>query len=208
MFYNILDKKREEILPILGLVKDNFYLAGGTALALHLGHRDSLDFDFFSEEDFDTGDLFEKLREIFKDHNIQKIQDEENTLTVVVDDEIKISFFTYKCHLLNPLIFEKYLHLASVQDIACMKLAAIVSRSTEKDYVDLFFILQNDNLSDLLKLSKEKFPTIDTNLILKSLIYFDDITQEEIIFKNDKEVSLDEIKTFFQEVVRNVLKSS
>jgi len=209
MFYNIFDKKRENILPLFKLLKNDFYLAGGTALALQIGHRDSVDFDFFSENDFDTGDLFEKLKEIFKNNKVQRVQDEKNTLTIVVDDDIKLSFFAYKYPLLNSLISEKYIKLASVEDIACMKLAAIVSRSTEKDYVDLYFILRNNNkLSELLKLSKEKFPALDTNLIIKSLTYFDDIIEEAIVFKNDKNISLDEVKTFLREAVKEYLRIS
>ena len=206
MFYNILDEKRKNILSLFEPLKSDFYLAGGTALALQLGHRDSVDFDFFSKKDFNTKDLFEKLKEIFKNHKIQKVQDEKNTLTIIVDEDIKLSFFTYQYPLLNPLISEKYIKLASIEDIACMKLSAIVSRSIEKDFVDLYFILQDNKLAKLLELSQKKFPSLDANLIIKSLTYFDDIVEEAIIFKNNKNVSLDKIKTFFMEVVRENLE--
>ena len=206
MFYNILDEKRKNILPLFELFKSDFYLAGGTALALQLGHRDSVDFDFFSEKGFSTKKLFEKLREIFKDYKIQKVQDEKNTLTIIIDENVKLSFFTYQYPLLNPLISEKYIRLASVEDIACMKLSAIVSRSVEKDYVDLYFILQNNNLAKLLKSSQKKFPSLDANLIIKSLTYFDDIIEEAIMFKNNKNVSLDEIKTFLLVIVKKSLR--
>lgn len=206
MFYDIIDEKRKNVLPLFKSLKSDFYLAGGTALALQLGHRDSVDFDFFSEKDFDTKDLFEKLKEIFESHKIQKVQDEKNTLTIIVDEDIKLSFFAYQYPLLNPLISEEYIKLASVEDIACMKLSAIVSRSVEKDYVDLYFILQRNKLAKLLGLSQKKFPSLDANLIIKSLTYFDDIVEEAIIFKNDKNVSLDEIKTFLLGVVKENLK--
>ncbi len=206
MFYNILDEKRKDILPLFRKLKNKFYLAGGTALALQLGHRDSVDFDFFSEDEFDTRELFEKLKILFQDFEIKKVQDEKNTLTIIVDKNVKLSFFTYEYTLLNSLLDEKYIRLASLEDIACMKLSAIVSRSTEKDYVDLYFILQNYKLKDLLNLSKKKFPTLDTNLIIKSLTYFDDIIEEEIIFKNNNNISLVEIETFLEKVVRDYLK--
>ena len=76
MFYNILDKKRKNILPFLKNFKSDFYLAGGTALALQIGHRDSIDFDFFAPQDIDTKKLFEKIRDIFQDFEISKIQEE------------------------------------------------------------------------------------------------------------------------------------
>ena len=206
MFYRILDEKRRNILPLFEELKDDFYLAGGTALALQLGHRDSVDFDFFSEKDLSTVELFKKLKNIFNDYKIKKVQEEENTLIIIIDDSIKLSFFTYKYPLLNSLISEEYLWLASVEDIACMKLSTIVSCSTEKDYIDLYFILQDSTLKRLLILSQKKFPSLDENLIIKSLIYFDDIIEEAIMFKNNKSVSLDEVKIFLQQTVEEYLK--
>lgn len=207
MFYDIFDKKRKNILPLFKQLKSSFYLAGGTSLALQLGHRDSIDFDFFSERDFDISDLFENLKEIFSEYKIKKVQDEENTLTIIIDEDIKLSFFTYKYPLLNSLIIEKYLKLASVEDIACMKLSAIVSRSTEKDYIDLYFILQTHRLSDLLELAEKKFPSLDTNLIIKSLVYFEDIIEEAIMFKNNNEISLEKVEIFLQQIVAEYIKA-
>ncbi len=83
-----------------------------------------------------------------------------------------------------------------------MKLSVIISRSTMKDYVDLYFILQLVNLDELLEGVIKKFPEIDINLILKSLVYFDDIVDEEIIFKNDQMVTIDSLKQFFKELVK------
>ncbi len=206
MFYDIFDKKREDVLSLFGNFKDDFYLAGGTALALQLGHRDSIDFDFFSGDNFNTDDLFEKLKEASTYHKLQKVQEEKNTLTVIIDDSIKVSFFAYPYKLLNRIIPEKYVKLASVEDIACMKLSAIVSRSTEKDYVDLYFILQQYKLSHLLTLSAKKLPELDANLILKSLIYFDDMEREPILFRNNKDVSFDTVKTFLQNAVKEYLQ--
>ena len=202
MFYNILDQKRIDILPFFESFKNNFYLAGGTALALQLGHRDSVDFDFFTEEDINTKILFDKIKEVFKGRNVKKVQEEKNTLTVVVDNNVKISFFTYKYPLLDKLIIEDNFRLASVRDIACMKLSAIVSRSTMKDYVDLYFILQTMTLANLLKGITKKFPELDINLVLKSLVYFDDIITEEIVFKNNQIVTMEELKRFFTELVK------
>jgi hypothetical protein len=196
MFYNILDKKRLAILPLLKKYKTDFYLAGGTGLALHLGHRDSIDFDFFSDKDIDTKKLFADLKSNFKGHRILKAQEEKNTLTVFVDDSIKLSFFTYKYPLIDKLSKEENLNVASIIDIACMKLSAIVSRATNKDYIDLYFILHLLELSELLKKMSKKYPELDTNLILKSLVYFADIESEPISFKNKNHVSLAEVKNY------------
>lgn len=78
MFYEILDKKRQKILPFLKRFKNDFYLAGGTALALQIGHRDSIDFDFFTRNDIDTAKLFLNIKEALTGHAIYKIQEERN----------------------------------------------------------------------------------------------------------------------------------
>lgn len=206
MFYNILDQKRIDILPLLKKFKEDFYLAGGTALALQLGHRDSVDFDFFSKQngDIDTKDLFNEINNIFKDHKVLKVLEDKNTLNIIIDDNIKLSFFGYKYDLLNKLIEEENIMLGSVEDIGCMKLSAITSRASNKDYIDLYFILNKIELHDLLKKATKKFPTIDTNLILKSLVYFDDVYIEPIIFKNDNNVDFETIKTFLENKVREL----
>src|SRR3989338_4314081 len=162
MFYNILDKKRLSILPLFRNFKNSFYLAGGTSLALQIGHRDSVDFDFFSKEDINTKELFELLRKIFKGHKLLKIQEEPNTLTVLIDESIKISFFTYKYKLIDKIIRDENITYASIQDIACMKLSAITGRASNKDYIDLYFILKLFSLSNLLGKSQDKYPELDT----------------------------------------------
>lgn len=204
MFYDILNDKRKDILSLFRDFKNDFYLAGGTALALQIGHRDSVDFDFFTKKDIRTEDLFDRLKEIFKDHKILKIQEEKNTLTVLVDRDIKISFFTYKYELLNDLIDEENFRLASVEDIACIKLSAICSRASNKDYIDLYYILKNIQLDTLLQKASKKFPDVDISLIIKSLVYFDDILIEPIIFKHDNFVDMPEIKKFMENKVKGI----
>ena len=166
MFYNILDKKRLDILPLLKNFKKVFYLAGGTALALQIGHRDGVDFDFFGPENIDTKKLFEEISETFKSHKILKIQEGKNTLTVLIDDNIRLSFFGYKYKLLNKPIEDENLRMASLEDIACMKLSAITSRASNKDYIDLYYILQKISLKDVLEKVSQKLPDLDISLIL------------------------------------------
>ena len=204
MFYDILDKKRIDILPLFVSFKKSFYLAGGTALALQIGHRDSNDFDFFSQENINTQELFERLREIFKGHTLLNIQEESNTLTILVDDVIKISFFTHKYKLIKETINDGNLSLASMEDIGCMKLSAITGRASNKDYIDLYFILKRLSLSDLLKKSHQKYPELERNLILKSIVYFDDITLEKILFKNNNNVTFDKVKDTLRSEVKKL----
>jgi len=201
MFWDILDKKRSEILPKLVNVADGFYLAGGTALALQLGHRDSIDFDFFTKSAFSNVEMFEKIKIAFAGFTVVKTQDEKDTLTVVVGENIKLSFFVYKYDLVKPLISSDFFKLASIEDIGCMKLSAVVSRYLLKDYVDLYWILHQISLADLIALKEKKYPDLDTNLVLKSLVYFDDVMPEPIIFKNGSDISFEEVKTYLKKVV-------
>ncbi len=91
-----------------------------------------------------------------------------------------------------------------IEDIACMKLSAVVSRAVEKDFVDLYFIIKNLPLGRLLEKMKQKMPDLDQNLVLKSLVYFDDIVEEKIIFKHGNEVSLKNIKKFLEIQVKEI----
>ena len=203
----ILDQRRQSLLPLIAQAGQNFYLAGGTALALQLGHRDSIDFDFFAARDIDTASLWQHIAEIFIGHNLLKTQDEKNTLSLIIDGEVRLSFFGYHYQLLEPTIPVSGLELASVLDIGCMKLSAITGRATQKDYVDLYFILKQTSLTALLDACSRKFPTLDEALILKSLVYFDDIETEPIRFMPGFVVDLSEIETHLTMVVKEHLKS-
>jgi len=102
MFYNILDEKRKDILPLFRKLKNKFYLAGGTALALQLGHRDSIDFDFFSEDEFDTRELFEKLKML---RNYGQSSRYHHVLRKSINsrlDEIQASILRTKLKYLDP----------------------------------------------------------------------------------------------------------
>ena len=207
MHWDILDKKRKEILPLLKNFEEfGFYLAGGTGLALQIGHRDSIDFDFFVFGDYDTLKLREKIEEVFKDHKILFTQEEKNTISCIIDDSVLLSFFGYKHENIKDLIETEYFKIASIEDIACMKLSAITSRSLEKDYIDLYFIFKTISLKELLDFFVIKYPILDKSLILKSLTYFDDIKEEKIIFKEEHFVSFLEVKTFLQKTVKKYFK--
>lgn len=207
LHWNILDNKRQVILPLLkNFSSDGFYLAGGTGLALQLGHRDSIDFDFFKKGDFDTISLIEKISATFISHKLTVTQQEKNTVSCLIDNSIQLSFFGYGHPLLQPLIKTDYFDIASITDIGCMKLSAITSRHLEKDYIDLYFILQNILISELLENFIKKYPNFDKTLILKSIVYFDDVLKEPILFKENHNVSFETIKIFLQKTVKEYLE--
>lgn len=207
--WNILDKKRKSILPLLkNISEEGFYLAGGTGLALQMGHRDSIDFDFFKVNDFDTRKLIEKISSVFKNHKLLITQQEKNTLSCVIDETIQLSFFSYNYKLIKPLVNTEYFDIASIEDIACMKSSAIASRAVEKDYVDLYFILQKITLNDLINLCAKKYQIFDEMLILKSLSFFDDIKKEHILFKEGHKITLAGMKKYFIKLTNDYIRKN
>jgi hypothetical protein len=202
LFFSIFDPARQKLLPLLAPLKSRFYLAGGTALALQKGHRNSIDFDFFTVEPFDPAILERTLKQYLAGHDIIVTQREPNTLSLEVDKNIRLSFFTFEYTLVKPLIKTPDLNLASITDIGAMKLSAITQRSTLKDYIDLFVILHDLQLKDLLAATRQKFPTLDTNVVLKSLVYFEDIEDEPITFQPNFKVNRHELEQYIRERVR------
>lgn len=202
MHYEALDKKRRALLPALAAFKKEFYLAGGTALALQIGHRISVDFDFFIEENFETEDVYERVQKVFG--QVPRTQESSNTLAIVVQDDVRISFMKYQYPLLDARVDTEYLRMASLSDIGCMKLNAIVSRAELKDYVDLFFILKHFSLTQLLANLSKKIPSLDQNLVLKALVSFDDVSIEPIDFIAGNEVAFDAIRNAIIESVKAV----
>lgn len=204
MFIDILDKKRKEILPRLKIFSSSFYLAGGTGLALQLGHRDSVDFDFFTSKNFDNAKLFETIKNQFANYKIKKIQDESGTLSIILSSKIKISFFYFSNKLIDKKVKTEYFDIASIRDIAAMKMWAIINRATSKDYIDLYFILKNFKITQVISDFKVKFPEVDENLALKSLVYFKDVIRERIRFRNDNNISFDEVKKYLTKEVKKL----
>ncbi len=205
MHYEALDEKRRALLPALGAFKNDFYLAGGTALALQIGHRVSVDFDFFTEEGFDTEVLYEQVQKTFG--QVPRTQESVHTLAVVAENDVRISFMRYRYPLLAACVDTEHLRLASMPDIGCMKLGAIVSRAELKDYVDLFFILKQLSLTELLTNLSKKIPSLDQNLVLKALVSFDDIAREPIDFIKGNEVTFDEMRELIVQNVKSVIKA-
>jgi len=149
----------------------DFYLAGGTALALQIGHRKSIDLDFFISELPSTDQIITAL----SSNNPTITQQTQSGIDMYIQ-EVKVSFLQYSYPLLAPLVSYQQIKLASIEDIACMKVSAIASRGMKKDFVDIFFILKIMSLEDLLHNFQKKYQGIQyqTLHLLKSLVYFND----------------------------------
>lgn len=174
----ILNRNQVQVVKRLDFLKGwNFYLAGGTALALQIGHRTSLDFDFYSNENFKSQDILPNFQQRFENLVIKRAV--EDNLFVDIK-EVGLSFFYYPYKLLKSKVKFEELELASIEDIAAMKLVAIVQRGKRRDFVDIYYLLQKYSLEKLVKFTVKKYPGYQNMLIIRALIFFDDAEEEEL----------------------------
>lgn len=201
MFTNILLIDTKKILRDLkktSIVQD-FYLSGGTGLALQIGHRESQDLDFFSEKDFDVELLQVELAKI---GHLESIQLDKGTLNCFIDN-VKIQFLHYPYKLLEKKLEWEGIFVSSMLDIACTKLLTISSRGSKKDFIDLYFLLQTYTLAFLFEKLEEKYTNLnyDKLHILKSLIYFED-AEKQPFPRMHEEISWEIIKKEIEKAVK------
>jgi len=157
---------------------NDFALAGGTALALRLGHRISIDLDFFTQAVFDSVKLLDQLA---KDYHISNAMVDKNTLSLYINfkgSNVKVEFLRHDYKLLRSFIFENNIRLYAVEDIAAMKLNAIANRGSKKDFYDVYELLRIYSLPELLDFFKEKYQHFNAFTVIKSLNYFNDADME------------------------------
>ncbi len=197
MFEHIMSAERHSLLDQLAaksLVQD-FYLAGGTGAALYLGHRWSEDLDFFTERQFDPFQLAAKLAAL---EGFQLTGQEPGTLHCFIN-KVKISFLYYPYPRLESVQNFKNIQLASLTDIALMKLVALLQRGTRKDFIDLFFLdKEHIRFEEMLRAYLKKYPvkTYQPFVILKAFGYFEDADSEEMP-RMFRKASWPEIKNYF-----------
>ena len=153
-----------------------FYLSGGTALALQLGHRESEDLDFFSSKVFVPLKLQTELATI---GSLQSVELAEGTLNCFMD-RVKLQFLHYPYPLLEKELEWEGVKISSLIDIACTKVITISMRGSKKDFIDLHFLLEKYSLADLFLKIEQKYHGVQYNRehLLKSLLYFNDAEQQ------------------------------
>lgn len=151
----------------------SFYLAGGTALALQIGHRKSFDLDFFTDKDFNVNEITSYLSGKLQG---KIISTGENTVYALIEN-VNISFISFKYKMIREFVRYSDISLASFEDIACMKCSAISLRSEKKDFYDLYEILKRIQPMELKNMLNEKFQTNGFNpyYMAKTFFYFDEV---------------------------------
>lgn len=207
MFENILSKNAKKSLAILGEsgILKNAYMAGGTALALQINHRFSYDFDFFTRNEFDAAILSQRIKKLIPSFELDRT-DWGTILGSIKGTRFSLFFYDY------PLLFKAAnfsgTEIASIKDIAAMKIAASADRGSKKDFTDLYFIIKIEkilSLEECLELYDKKFEALKQNKahIFKSLNYFEDADKEASL-KMIKKVNWKDVKLFFQQEVKHI----
>jgi hypothetical protein len=200
MHTEILSDKQKELLPYIGQFKRSFYLVGGTAIALHLGHRESIDFDLFTTNKLNKKNLKEKIRNIpFP----QKIIFEDTDQLHYYANDVKITFFQYPFAIIHAEKLDSIISFPSLLTLAAMKAFALGRRAKWKDYVDLFFLIKYH--FSIQEIADEAINIFDTQfsekLFRQQLAYHSDINYSESVqYLPGFEVSEDEIKQFLIDV--------
>lgn len=175
---SVVPSQTLELLKFLSpiLADDGFYLAGGTALALRMGHRESIDLDFFTTEPFAPEQLSLKLQKLVG--KIPRIlQKTSGSLSLELCDT-KLEFLLYDYQELAPREKLGGIVLASFADNVAMKLSALTARGSKKDFTDVAALLQEVSLTEMVAWFEKKYPQAGSFMLYKSLTWFEDAEEE------------------------------
>jgi len=200
MHSEIFTDAQTKLLPIIAKFRDGFGLVGGTAIALHIGHRESIDFDMFSPDEFTNA----RIRQVFARAGkpISAVFTNETGQFTFVVDSVQVTFYQFQYPIEYAESYDSFARMPTLLTLAAMKAFALGQRSKWKDYVDLYFILRDhyslDEISDHARsVFKGEF---NAKLLRQQLDYFDDIDyREPVVFKPGFEVAEDEIKSALKE---------
>lgn len=199
MYQHILTIKQQEILPMIRAFSDKFYLVGGTAFALQLGHRESIDFDLFSFGRVLTGSINRKIGKFYS--NYKKLYEDEEEYTTVIND-VKTTFYDFPFKVTATETFENLISMPNILTLTAMKAFALGRRAKWKDYVDIYFALKTYSLDAISNCAKTIFDgEFNERLFRSQLTYFDDIDyREQVKFMPGFEIPMDEIKATLEKV--------
>ena len=201
LYYRTINSKTLELLKDIQNIDifKSLRLVGGTSLALQIGHRKSIDLDFFgilNTDKIEITKVLSKIGELEIKHSTPNI----NIYTV---SGIKVDIVNYPYPWLENVVKEDDLALAGKKDIAAMKLSAITGRGSKKDFIDLYFLLKEFTLSELIQYYRQKYFDGSVFLVMRSLAYFEDADEEpmpemliNVEWEEVKQVILNELKKY------------
>jgi len=181
----------------------SFNLVGGTALALKIGHRKSVDIDLFSLTDFDSKELSNHLA---SNYDIARLKTITNGVFCYIDD-VKVDILAHKYPLVEDLEITGGVRMVSLKDIGAMKLNAIYGSGTRlKDFVDMYSLLEKYSLKELLEATEKKYPDDNIQMVKYALLHHDDIDFEATIDYTDQEIEWSSIAERLREAIQDQQK--
>lgn len=187
--------KEVMLMPVL----QQFNLVGGTALSLQIGHRISIDLDLFTYEDYDS----EKILKALEPLGYLEILVNKPPFLQIRLDEVKMDFLKFPYPFVQEYTELEGVRLVPIEHIAVMKLLAIARRGVKKDFFDLYFILEQYSLPEVLSMFESQLPQTDLFHILKSLTYFDDAEADgdpkmlqKVTWKQVKKIITQKVNTY------------
>jgi predicted nucleotidyltransferase component of viral defense system len=184
--------------PYLG----QFFLVGGTSLALQMGHRFSVDLDLFTIADFDQEELLATLKTDFE----VVVEVTSPSIFITRIEDVKVDFVRFRYSLLFPVLQIDGIRMLEIRDVAPMKLDAVTKRGSKKDFYDIYFLLQMMPLQEILDLYDKKFQHSTLFHVIKSLTYFDDAEEQADPLVFDPAVRWEMVKAFIENEVQKLYK--
>ena len=186
-------------LQVIPELKD-FYLVGGTALALQLGHRNSIDIDLFTLNEFSDTDIIDLINKQF---TVSEIFRRQNTIISLINN-IKTDFIRHNYPLLQPPVTEEGISFLSKEDIAAMKFHAIIQSGKRlKDFIDVYFLLEHFSMKQMVGFFSDKYTYSNPMIAMKAINFFDDIDENIDPPKLLKPLPLKKITARIQEATQN-----
>ena len=178
MYKEILNTNQIALLPTMAQFKREYYLVGGTAIALYLGHRRSIDFDMFRYASINHKKNLDKLSKAGFQCMVTRRVDEQMNLVV---NGVKVTFFQYPFMVEPTEKFGNYFRLPSLLQLAAMKAYALGRRSKWKDYVDLYFLLKDHfTIAQISECATDLYGELYSEKLFRSqLCYFEDVDYTE-----------------------------
>ena len=203
MHKEILNEDQSALLPLLKSFKREFYLVGGTAIALHIGHRKSIDFDLFKQSSFNTLKVLAKIQVHKLNYKITRNVPEQLNLMI---SDVKFTFFEYPFPIKPEIKFEDYIKIPSLLDLAAMKAYALGRRAKWKDYVDLYFIIKTHfTIKQIANRATEIFGELFSEKLYRAqLSFYKDIDYSEAIDYMTQTVDSEEIRQYLIEKAINL----
>lgn len=184
-------------IPLLSHLR----LVGGTALALQIGHRKSIDLDFFGTIEETGLEIAHEIRQ-YGIVNIEIMLDRKSIKMFTIEN-VKVDIVNYPYDWIDSLIESEGVKMAGKKDIAPMKMAAITNRGSKKDFVDIYFLLKEFSLPELLKIYADKFPDASAYNAIRSLVYFED-AELQVMPEMIIPVTWEEVKTTLRAAVEKL----